>query len=126
MIQETHTESDSEFPEFQIIPAIELIAGDFVAISHSGAEGLRNPAANEVPNCSLKWISDTVDFIAKESQDFKIPFWIHNLCAPIEPCNLWMRAINRLRKPYTDATIVSVLGSNLYTEESTNLSPLGI
>jgi hypothetical protein len=126
LIQESHTGGDLESPEFQIIPAIESKAGDFVAVSHVWAEGLGNPIANALPNCSIKWISDMVSSIVKESEDLRIPFWIDTLCVPIEPQNLWLRAMNRLRKPYTDAAIVLVLDSYLYTQESSNLSPLEI
>lgn len=125
LIQETHTQNDTGSPEFRIIPGVPSIAGDFVAISHVWAEGLGNPRANELPNCSLKWIADKANSLNKES-DLSIPFWIDTICVPITPHNLWLRAMNRLRKPYTDAAHVLVLDSYLYSQDSSKLSPLEI
>lgn len=122
LIQRVGSKSDAEHAEYRIIPSIEAICGNFVAISHVWAEGLGNPGANELPSCSLKWVSDMVDSFGEEKEDFGIAFWIDTLCVPIEPHSLWLRAMNRLRKPYTEAAVVLVLDSYLYEQDSSTLS----
>jgi hypothetical protein len=126
LIQESPAQKLSISPTFQIIPSIPSISGDFIAISHVWAEGLGNPHANELPACSLKWISTLVDSLSKESEDLRVPFWIDTLCVPVSPHNLWLRAMNRLRKSYQDAAVVLVLDSYLYTQDSSKLSALEI
>lgn len=126
LIQELISENELEAPDFLITPSDPSSSGGFVAISHIWAEGLGNPHANELPKCSLKWISDKVNSMAKDGDYLPIPFWIDTLCVPIKPYNLWQRAMNRLRKPYQDAAIVFVLDSYLYTQNSDKLSPLKI
>ena len=126
LIQESPAQKVSASPAFQIIPSIPSISRDFIAISHVWAEGLGNPHANELPACSLKWISTLVNSLNEESEDFCVPFWIDTLCVPINPHNLWLRAMNRIRKPYQDAAVVLVLDSYLYTQDSSKLSALEI
>jgi hypothetical protein len=126
LIQEVESTPDSGRPSFRIIPTIPSICGNYVAISHVWAEGLGNPKANELPSCSLKWISDMVNGIPEKREEPAIPFWIDTLSVPIEPHRLWLRAMNQLRKPYTDAAFVLVLDSYLYEQDSRELSAFEI
>ena len=126
LIRQVGSQNDSASSQFEIIPSISSLSGDFIAISHVWAEGLGNPNANELPACSLEWISALVNSLEKESADLRIPFWIDTLCVPIKPRSLWVRAMNRLRKPYQEAAAVLVLDSYLYAQDSSKLSPLEI
>ncbi|CZR57822.1 uncharacterized protein PAC_07711 [Phialocephala subalpina] len=96
---------------------------EFVAISHVWAEGLGNYYSNTLPSCSIKRISDLVDN-AFAKDDKSIPFWLDTICVPVEPEEMRIRALNRLRKPYQDAKHVLVLDSYLYTLNMADLSPL--
>lgn len=130
-------------PRFRIIESGK--GREFIAISHVWAEGLGNPNGNSLPSCALKWISNTVDRFQFHSGDQsdgeepdedqqersfgeasrgKTPFWLDTICVPVSPPEMWTRAMKRLRKPYQDASLVLVLDSYLYTQDTREIDAL--
>jgi hypothetical protein len=127
LIQSTSNDSQ-DGNEFRIVKGTGPET-DFIAISHVWAEGLGNPHSNSLPTCSLNWVSRLVNQLYRfptSAPDSIQPFWIDTLCVPIAPREMWLRAMNRLRTPYSNAVHVLVLDSYLYTQNSSEISPMEI
>ena len=126
LIQETEVGNKAESTDAASFQIIEGNNRKFTAISHVWAEGLGNANYNEIPPCSLRWVSDMVNKLPSELKSEPMPFWLDTICVPIHAEEMRIRATNMLRKPYQDALNVLVLDSYLYTQESTKISPLEV
>ena len=108
-------------PSFQVTE--ETPSRYFVTISHVWSEGLGNPHHNTLPTCSLEWVANIVDSLPGQ-RERTLPFWIDAICVPLQPEELRIRAMNRLRMPYQLATCVLVLDSYLFSQDSSALLPI--
>jgi hypothetical protein len=105
---------------------------EFVAISHVWSDGLGNPGVNSLPECQLDRIQHLVQELRwegrkdppeSEGDSDGIGFWMDTLCIPkgktdkIKECN--KKAINDMRKVYTNAACVLILDAWLQEIPST-------
>lgn len=104
-------DSDWEGENIQLIEAEPDMA--YVAISHVWSDGLGNVARNALCRCQLMRLSKLIGALPEPAENI-VCFWLDTICVPPDAAkrdNAQLKALEKMRQTYEEATAVLVLDS---------------